>query len=582
VNLERKPKESGPPSNNLPDRVGPDLRKRTGSRGGIFCMSTAAGGGVIMWARNLIFLGLVGGSVCALGANLLPPRAPKLLNRFDPCADRDPEFRAAVERVDASFRRQWAGEGLRPAPPAPALAVARRLGLGLMGTIPSLEEVRQFERLPDDERLPWWLDHVLQDRRFADHFAERFARACVGTEEGPFILYRRRRFVAWLGDQLAEGRPYDELVRDLIASDGLWTDRPATNFVSVTIQPDNHNQPDPVRLAGRVTRAFLGLRLDCAQCHDHPFAEWKRSDFEGLAAFFGQTHLGFTGVHDGPGNYAVKDRKTAVYRTVSPRVPFAAELLRDQGSLRGRLATWVTDPKNPYFARAAANRVWALVLGRPLVEPVDNLQPDAPVPPALQILADDFARHGFDLRRLIRVIAATEAFRRDSADADEITEAREKAWAAFPLTRLRPEQVVGGVLQAASVTTVDSESHILFRIARLGQRSDFLRRYGDSGEDEFDGRGGTIPQRLLLMNGAVVRESIRDGPFNASTRIGWMAPDDDRAVEAAYLAVLTRRPTPAEAAYFAAFLRGSPPGRGQRLEDLFWALINSTEFSWNH
>jgi hypothetical protein len=535
-----------------------------------------------MWLRNLFFLALVGGGVVALGANLLPPRAPKPVTSFAAAAYAAPDFRAAVEAADASFRRQWDAQGLRPAPAAPDLAVARRLALGLMGTIPSLEEVRQLEALPPGQRLPWWLDHILQDRRFADYFAERLARTCVGTEDGPFIFYRRRRLVAWLADQLAQGRPYDQLVRDLIASEGLWTDRPATNFVSVTAQPDHQNQPDPVRLAGRVTRAFLGLRLDCAQCHDHPFADWKQSDFQGLSAFFGQTHLGFTGVYDGPGEYQVEDRKTKVQRTIDPHVPFAPELLPDQGSRRWRLACWVTAPKNPYFARAAVNRVWALLAGRPLVEPVDNLESDGPVPPALRLLADDFAAHDFDLRRLIRLVASTEVFRRDSAGEQEVTEAQDRAWAAFPLTRLRPEQVAGGVLQASSVTTLDSESHLLVRLVRLGQHNDFVQRYGDSGADEFDGQGGTIPQRLLMLNGALVQEKIKDSPFNASTRIGWMAPDDPHAVETAYLTVLTRRPTPEEAAYFEKVLADPALGRGQRLEDLFWTLVNSTEFSWNH
>src|SRR5262249_28962175 len=160
------------------------------------------------------------------------------------------------------------------------------------------------------------------------------------------------------------------------------------------------------------------------------------------------------------------------------------------------------------------------------------------------ILADDLVAHGFDLRRLIRVIAATEVFRRDSAAEHEITEGHERAWAAFPLTRLRPEQAVGAALQSASVATVNAEAHILVRSLRATQQNDFVQPYGDSGEDEFDGGGGTIPQRLLLMNGGLVREKIKEGPFNASTRISWLAPDDARAVEAAYLAVLTRRPTP--------------------------------------
>ncbi len=527
-----------------------------------------------MWLRNLLFLGLAGGGVVALGAHLMPPREPKPVTSYDTTAYRDLGFRAAVDAVDAAFARGWDEQGLKAAPAAADLAVARRLALGLMGTVPSLEEIRQLEWLPPEERLPWWLDHVLQDRRFADYFAERFARAFVGTEEGPFIFYRRRRFVTALADQFAQNRPYDAIVRELIASEGLWTDRPATNFISVTAQADN--QPDPVRLAGRVTRAFLGLRLDCAQCHNHPFADWKQSDFQGLAAFFGQTHLGFTGIHDGSGEFEAEDRKTHQTTTVAPRVPFAPELLPEKGSRRWRLACWITDPKNPYFARAAVNRVWALLLGRPLVEPVDNLSPDAPPPPALQRLADDFAAHGFDLRRLIRVIASTRVFGLDSTGGED------RAWSSFPLTRLRPEQVVGSILQAASVTMLDSESHILARIIRLGGQNQFLQRYGDSGEDEFDSRGGTIPQRLLMMNGGLLHDKITESPFNASTQIGWMAPDDARAVEAAYLSVLTRRPTPEEAAHFERFLAEPGPQRAQKLEDLYWALINSTEFSWNH
>lgn len=535
-----------------------------------------------MWRRHCLFLGLIGGGVLALGAGLMPPRQPKPLTRFNLSAYQAPDFVAAVRRVDAAFRHAWTEQKLRPAPPASDLTVARRLALGLRGTIPSLEEIRQFEYLPGDQRLPWWIDHILQDRRFADNFAERFARAFVGTEDGPLILYRRRRFVDWLAEQFAQNRPYDQLVRDLIVSEGLWTDKPATNFVSATVQEDNRNQPDPVRLAGRVTRAFLGLRLDCAQCHNHPYAEWKQVDFQGLSAFFGQTHLGFTGIRDGTGEYEVTDRKTQEAHTVAPRVPFAAELLPADGSRRSQIASWITHPKNPYFARASVNRVWALMLGRPLVEPVDNLESDTPAPPALDLLADDFVEHGFDLRRLIRVIACTEVFRLDSATENETGETEEKAWAVFPLTRLRPDQMVGGILQAASIATLNAESHILFRLVRFGQRNDFVKRYGDNGEDEFGGHGGTIPQRLLMMNGTLLDEKIKDSPFNASTRIGWMAADDVRAVEAVYLSVLTRRPTPEEAEHFQRYLAESELPRSQRFEDIFWPLLNSTEFSWNH
>jgi hypothetical protein len=351
----------------------------------------------------------------------------------------------------------------------------------------------------------------------------------------------------------------------------------------VTSQQDHENQPDPVRLAGRVTRAFLGLRLDCAQCHNHPFADWKQADFQALSAFFGQTHLGFTGIHEGTGEYEVEDLKTKTTHTVQPRVPFAQDLLPDNGNRRQKLAEWVTSPKNPFFARATVNRVWALMAGRPLVEPVDNLESDMLAPPALKLLADDFAAHRFDLRRLIRVIAATEVFRMDSVADHDVGEDEEKAWAGFPMTRLRPEQVIGSVSQACSLSTIDAHSHVVVRLIRYGQQNDFVKRYGDSGEDEFDSKGGTIPQRLLMMNGNLITEKIKDSPLNATSRIAFLAPNDVQAVETAYLAVLTRRPTAEEAAYFEAFLADeSPLSRNNRLEDLYWTLLNSTEFSWSH
>src|SRR5207248_10920925 len=129
---------------------------------------------------------------------------------------------------------------------------------------------------------------------------------------------------------------------------------------------------------------------------------------------------------------------------------------------------------------------WTPLFGRPLVEPVDNLPAAGPVPPALDLLADDFAAHGFDLRRLVRLIANTEVFRMDSATDREAGEVEERAWAVFPLTRLRPEQVAGGLLQAASVSTIDAKSHLLARLDHHRQMGRFVERYGDAGEEELE------------------------------------------------------------------------------------------------
>ncbi|GAC1475489.1 MAG: hypothetical protein NVSMB9_28150 [Isosphaeraceae bacterium] len=541
-----------------------------------------------MGVRDLLFLGLVLGGASLVGVSLYPPRAEAKKHVLPRQALASQDNRETVRRLDASFRKQWSREGIRPAAPASELAVLRRLALALTGSIPSLEELRKLETIPRGQHASRYLEALLGDRRFADYFAERMARTFGGTEDGPFLIFRRRRFVSWLSDQIAQKQPYDQIVRELIATDGLWTNRPATNFLTVTTDAEK-DRISPERLAGRVCRAFLGIRLDCAQCHDHPFSSWKQTDFQGLAAFFGQVQNGLTGIHDTTGDFQPTDRKSGKPVTVAPRVPFLTELLPSEGkeSRRQRLARWVTHPRNPHLSRSTVNRVWALMFGRPLVDPVDDISTTEELPEALTILAEDFVAHGFDLRRLVRTIAATEAFHLDSALPVEIDsetfESAEKSWALFPMTRLRPEQVVGAVSQAASLKTLDADSPILVRLPRFFSEQSFVQRYGDSGEDEFDHRGGTIPQRLLMMNGELVRESTKPGIFNAGNRISYFAPSDQAAVEVAYVTALTRQPTAEESRHFEAKLAGSRgDDRAAKMSDLFWVLINSTEFSWNH
>lgn len=541
-----------------------------------------------MWARHLLFWGLVIAGVSAFGSTFLPRAKPQRPQSFRPWQLEGNEFRDVVSRVDEIFREQWAAEQLRPAARADDLAIARRISLALTGTIPSLEEIRLLESGPTEHRVAWWLARLQEDRRSSDYLAERLARAFVGVNEGPFLLYRRRRFVSWLSDQLQANRRYDTLVRDLISSSGRWTDTPATNFITVTITPDSDKDPDEAALAARVARAFLGVRIDCAECHDHPFESWKQGDFHGLAAFFGPTTRSVAGIRDGKDGYQVQDRKTLEMQTVSPHVPFQSELLPGEGGPRWRLASWVTHPENRAFARATVNRVWGQMFGRPLVEPIDDI-PLEQKQPVLDALAEDFVAHRYDLRRLMQIIAETEVFQLDSegnpdvAD-DDLSQRNEELWAAFPLTRLRPEQVAGSILQASSLTTLDHEAHILLRLARDGGQKDFTRRYGDTGEAEFDEHGGTIPQRLLMMNGNLVKDRTQGGnPLNATPQIALLAHTDAKAIESAYLCILTRHPNDDEARHFEDRLEASRgPNRVRLIEDLCWTLMNSTEFAWNH
>jgi hypothetical protein len=576
-----------------------------------------------MWARNLLFIGVSLAGFLALGDQLLRRSRVDRPADFEPArfaaatpvssqrargdartwpAHPEPgDIGIALGRLNAEFREHWKAKAIEAAPRADDLTIARRLSLALTGTVPSVEEIRALERVPSDERLEWWTSHLLEDRRHSDYLSERLARAYVGSAMGPFIVFRRGRFARWLSDQIEANTPYDEIVQRMIAESGVWTGKPAANFITATSDPNKDNQPDEVRLAGRTARAFLGMRIDCLQCHDDKLGNVNlgdgadahsgtQADFHQLAAFFGPTSVSLIGVHDGGKPYETKYLDAEKEFVVPPKVPFSVELHSGHGSRREQLARWVTHPNNRPFARAAVNRFWALLFGRPLVEPIDDIPLESDgYPPGLQLLADDFTAHGYDVRRLLRLIAASEPFTRDSRADFEITVEHESAWAVFPLTRLRPEQVAGALIQASSLSTIDGEAHVIQRLAMFGQTNDFVKRYGDLGEDEFTSRSGTIPQRLLMMNGELVKERTKDNPLlSATTRIAMLTRDPQKQVEVAYLATLTRRPTDAERKHFVARLQDTDGGGGDRrtrqeaLEDLYWTLINSTEFSWNH
>lgn len=556
-----------------------------------------------MWRRNALFLGVVFLALAGALKGLFPspPRPAGAVVPAPPTGDES--WREAAAFVDAAFHAEWRRQGVRPVATTDDLTYARRVSLALRGAIPSLEEVREFESIPPATRRSWWVEQLSRDERTAPYLAERFARALVGNDVGPFIVYRRRRFVSWLTEQLRRDRPYDEVVRELIASSGLGTDQPATNFLNVAINFDSKPAPDETVLAARTARAFLGIRLDCAQCHDHPYAPWKQRDFAQLAAYFTHSTHTLVGLQDRPGDPHRDDAmRMASATSATPQAPYHAELAPDWGSRRWQLAHWITHPDNRALARATVNRVWALVCGRPLVEPLDDLPQDpAELHPALITLANDFADNGYRLSRLLRVIVGSEAFSLQSKSGDNATEettaepsqesiaedesdqAAEASWRAFPMTPLRPEQWAAALAQTASLIAIDGDSAVLLRVIRWFEKEEFVTRFGDAGAEELAARPPTVPQRLLVMNGKLAHEVTNPNPATASARIAQLAPDNATAIETAYLVCLTRRPSPLEQSHFVAKLQGKTgPPRERALADLCWTLVNSVEFSCNH
>ena len=522
----------------------------------------------------------------------------------------DQRLNSAVTRLNQQFLKEWHDESVQIASQTDDLTVFRRLSLALFGTVPSLEDIRAFEGDSRPDRIDRWVTKMLQDSRYSDYFSERLARSLVGVEAGPFIVFRRDRLKSWLADQLHKDASWSQMTKELIAAEGLWTDRPAANFITVA-RIDNSGL-DENKLAGRTVRTFLGQRIDCAQCHDHPFdPAWQQADFEGLAAFFCEAKLSPGGVTDDSGShrpavYKVTDPGTEVERIVASAVPFQPELLPEKGGPRNRLAEWVTHKNNRRFERAIANRVWGFMFGKPLHEPVDDLPHpiDGQTGP-LDILGQEFRARGDRLSVLIRIIAQSDVFRlssRSIADNEKTYTEQVKAWSVFPLVRLRPEQVIGSLFQAGHLRTIDQNSNPFVRLQKFGNENDFLNEYGDPGEDELLQQVGTIPQALLRMNGRFTVEQSKVDLLSATSQIISFSPDNAAIIDNCCLACLCRHPTEDEQVFFLNLLDSTVESTDQRreadseskplseplrtraavVEDLVWTLFNSPEFSWNH
>ena len=550
----------------------------------IFCVTVLAGVALVYWWINP--------NISATALSMSELATAQRLS--DPSVQVDDA--EALSALNDAFQSDWEQARISPASSAPPLKIARRLSLGLSGSIPSVQEIRVLQQQPSHEQIHFWVSHLLRQKRTSDFLAERLARALVGIEDGPFLVYRRRRFVDWLSNEIFTARPYDEIVADLLNDDGIWTDSPAVNFYTRNIVPDvgKDDVPDPITLAGRTTRALIAMRLDCLQCHDDFMNEiylgdannlraGVQADFHQLAAFFSETRNTFFGIRDVKNQtipYQYKLIGEQSESILEPAVPYASELLGSEGSLRQRLTHWVTHRENRPFARSIVNRMWAIMTGQPLLEPVDNIPLGGPFPAALELLTTDFIDHDFSLHRLIHMIACCDAFQKDSVASFEIENVHTQKSAVFPMTRLRPDQMAGAVIQATSMRLVDENSHVLNRLKTFDQLSRFIRRFGDPGENEFESRGETVTQKLLMFNGKMVSECLKEN--SSVAEMHWLSPDDKTTVETIFLATLSRRPTGAEEEFFLDRLSDRTVSKKRQVADIYWSLINSLEFSWNH
>lgn len=475
--------------------------------------------------------------------------------------------------LDEQFNRHWAEAGVEVELCDDALFL-RRVYLDLVGRIPSVAEVRDFLNDASAGKRSRLVDRLLADpetssrsnRDHAEHMSRIWRRMMIPP--GSNGALNGRAFDTWLNDQFRENVSYDELARRLVTG---GDDSSAVYYQSVGGTPEAY--------AGEFTRMFLGVRIACAQCHDHPFADWKQQDFWGMAAFFGDMQQQNA---NNLGGVAAGRAGVISYEGVEypARVLWSNEPTKvSQGkSPREALAAWMTSPENPNFSATAVNRVWQHLFGRGLVPGVNDL--DLATSEERKVLLDKlakkFADSGFDMRWLIAGIAKSRVYQcRTVAGADEDA----SPWAARrPLKTLTPEQLFDSLEQAlmlpVSRTADDAARH-------NGGMMQVLTRLDESAGATPEDYSAGVPQVLMLMNGPLMSQAT-DLENSRTLRAVVEAPflEAPEKVETLYMAAFTRRPTPQEKTVMLRHVerQTSPEARRKAYGEIFWAVLNSPEF----
>ncbi len=489
------------------------------------------------------------------------------------------DAKGLAARVDARLAAAWSEGGANPAARSGDGEFLRRASLDLIGKIPTAAEARDFLDDPSPEKRAALVDRLLDSPAYAMRAASLWREVLLPNDQAegqPGLGVNELE--AWLRRKVREEAGYDRVVREILT-------------VKLTGRPDEATQgrsaPSPVAfyaaklnkpevIAADSARAFLGLRLECAQCHHHPFAKWRREEFWGFSAFFaGVPNPTADGVATPlkPVNPNLRELTIPGTSTVvaAGHLDHTPPAWRPRAEPREVLAEWITAPGNPYFARAAVNRTWARFLGSGLIEPIDDLDSgeDSGLGGLLDELAGQFRAHGYDMKYLIRALTATRAYHLTSA-ADPGQATASAPFARMPVRGLSPGQFVDSLARATGVELGDS-------------RGRFLELFADRDARPTEAQA-SILQALTLMNGAFVAGAT--SPEGGDT-LGAIAEapylDAEGRVEALYLATLARRPNPKERGVALAHLESrSEAERPRALSDIFWALLNGPEFRVNH
>lgn len=527
-----------------------------------------------------------------------------------------------VSRINEFLKQYWKDNDVSPSERADDGEFARRASLDIVGHTPPFSRLVQFLGDASPEKRVNYVDELLDDPAYAEHFATIWGNILIGRANNRRT--NRGELERWLKQQFEKNAPYDRFAFELISAEGESTRNGAVGFLAA------HLNEQAVPATAITARIFLGMQVQCTQCHNHPFNDWKQSQFWGLNAFFrgtrrqgagGDQRDEFTLSDNDAESVVFFEKRSGVMEAITRQ--FVDGTLTDSNSTetpRKLLAKLVVDPTKPYLTHAIVNRMWAHYVGAGFTKPIDDMGPHNPPchPELIKFLADEFRTSGYDLKRLTRWITASETYNLTSrVHAENKTD--DPASGATPLfSRVYVKPFTAEQLYDSLIVATDAhksgrnyEQSERQREEWLGQ---FVRTFGTDENDESTDFNGTVPQALVMMNGDLIRNAISgdQGSFLRRVLDGSILKSDDTTgtkskstrtgganrgkvtplklskgasgkIEVLYLTALARKPTAAElTAIDKAFHNSSDRDPIHGLQDVFWALLNSNEFIFNH
>jgi hypothetical protein len=495
-----------------------------------------------------------------------------------------PKDAAALARlIDAEIEKTLTRAKVATSPLCSDEEFVRRVYLDVTGVIPTGDQAKAFLDSTDTKKREKLVDELLASPNFGRRLADVWVPKLFPRDSNNrFVL--RDPLVKWLTEKFNANTPWNQFVFDLVTASGTVGENPAVTYFLANRSAD--------KITDGVTQHFLGIQLQCAQCHNHPFTDWKQTEYWGVAEFFARVRPENPkngnkggdntkiGVSEGTTRTKTKDFFPESAKSVAPKFLGGAEQKLDPSQpARPILARWMTAPDNPFFAKAMVNRTWGMLFGSGFVNPIDDMHEknDPSHPELLDAMARDFARNGFDLKFLYKSILLSRTYQRTSKPAGG-NEQDDVLFSHMAVKVLSPEQLFDSLTQATG-----ADKQIAARMAKAGAakgqpngpRDQFVQFFlaGADASNATEYEAG-IPQALRLMNS----RQFSGNP--ASLKLYATTPRDEPKVvlERMYLATLSRRPTATELARLTAHIQSAGTvvdGYG----DVLWAILNSSEFT---